>query len=655
MNKNYIPNKFAVFFIDFALLNISFFVVNYYKRNTFNLTPIYIKLLFVFYIIWIFASLFFKKYKHESYTSYFGGVFLLIKSIILLVYGISLMVVTLSLPGFSRLQIFSTCIVMMFLEVLLFTIYYLINKGKLAPPKKINRILAISKPESSFFLLIIDFLLLTLSFFILNYYKRASFNLSPEYERLFLVLIGLWVFFSFVTSKFNKNNFRDYFYIFAACTKTVILMALTISVAIFAFRMFYYSRLHIFSSLLLLFFLEVILSYLYYRLIIRGDIIKDDEDIDMIKDFFIQKKLPIEMENIKKNNSLPSFIKTIIETHLRLHSSLDKFFRKTIDLSKIKDSETAIMNSNDIYDIKAFENSSLRLLINFHRINDIRLINNYFLGVHKVLANGGYFVGREETIAGYKKKFFEKYSKYYADIMYFVCFILHRIFPKIPGIKRIYFALTKGGNHIISKAEILGRLYFCGFEVLAEQMIEGDLFFIAKKTITPSFNKNPSTSLIIRLKRVGLDGRIIDIYKFRTMFPYSEFLQEYIYQRHKLTVRGKISRDFRITEWGRIMRKYWLDELPILYNWIKGDMKIFGVRPLSMHYLSLYNKNLQEMRKNVKPGIIPPFYSDMPRNFAEIVNSEEKYINNYFEHPFKTQWIYFFKAIKNIIRGARSN
>jgi len=79
------------------------------------------------------------------------------------------------------------------------------------------------------------------------------------------------------------------------------------------------------------------------------------------------------------------------------------------------------------------------------------------------------------------------------------------------------------------------------------------------------------------------------------------------------------------------------------------------VRPLSAHYLSLYSKDLQEMRKKVKPGLIPPFYADMPVTFDEICESERRYIQAYEENPVKTQWVYFWKAFWNIVfKGARS-
>jgi hypothetical protein len=228
--------------------------------------------------------------------------------------------------------------------------------------------------------------------------------------------------------------------------------------------------------------------------------------------------------------------------------------------------------------------------------------------------------------------------------------------PKLPVLKNIYFALTRGYNQIISRAEVLGRLNFCGFAIVAEKEINKRLCFIVRKVKTPSIDRKPTYGPLVTLKRAGENNKPIKIYKFRTMHPYSEYLQQYVYDMQGLQKGGKLENDFRMTAWGRVMRKLWLDEIPMLYNWIKGDIKLIGVRPISFHYLSLYDEELQEMRKSVKPGLIPPFYADLPETFEEICDSEKRYITAFLKKPIKTQLFYFFKALRNIaINGARSN
>ena len=314
------------------------------------------------------------------------------------------------------------------------------------------------------------------------------------------------------------------------------------------------------------------------------------------------------------------------------------------------------MDSADMFHFNLIDDHPIRLFINLHKLNDVRWLNRYFLEIQRILVNGGYFFGRIDTIATHKKHFFEKYPKYFAEVFYVMSFIYKRIFPKIPGIKKVYFAVTKGKNRMISRAEVLGRLHFCGLKVIAEKEMENSLYFITQKARTPSPDQNPSYGPLVKLERIGANRQPICIYKFRTMHPYSEYLQEYIYEKNKLQNGGKIKDDFRISSWGRFMRRNWLDELPMVYNWLRGDLKLFGLRPLTLHYMSLYSRDLQELRKKVKPGLIPPFYADLPETFSEICESERRYIQSYLKKPIKTQWIYFWKVFYNIIiKGVRSS
>ena len=139
------------------------------------------------------------------------------------------------------------------------------------------------------------------------------------------------------------------------------------------------------------------------------------------------------------------------------------------------------------------------------------------------------------------------------------------------------------------------------------------------------------------------------------MHPYSEYIQKEVFEQNNLDISGKLKDDFRITSWGKVLRNLWIDELPQLYNWIRGDISLVGVRALSNHYFSLYPKNLQKLRIKFKPGLVPPYYADMPNNFDEILESERCYIKRKMKNRFMTDFIYFFQAFNNIVfKGARS-
>ena len=207
----------------------------------------------------------------------------------------------------------------------------------------------------------------------------------------------------------------------------------------------------------------------------------------------------------------------------------------------------------------------------------------------------------------------------------------------------------------MSRAEMYGRLYSCGFKVIDQKTINHSLFFVAKKVREPYYDKNPTYAPLISLNRVGKNGQIFKVYKLRTMHPYSEYLQEYVFKRNDLQKGGKIKNDFRISPEGRILRVFWIDELPMIINILKGEMKLVGVRPLSEHFYSLYDKDLQQKRIKNKPGFIPPYYVDLPETMDEIMESERKYLELYDQSPFMTDLKYFFIAFKNVLfKGVRS-
>ena len=96
--------------------------------------------------------------------------------------------------------------------------------------------------------------------------------------------------------------------------------------------------------------------------------------------------------------------------------------------------------------------------------------------------------------------------------------------------------------------------------------------------------------VIFKQERPGLNGRIFKMYKFRTMTDERDS-------------EGKLlSDEQRLTHFGNVLRSTSLDELPELWNILKGDMSLIGPRPLLVKYLPLYSER-QSHRHDVRPGI----------------------------------------------------
>ena len=294
--------------------------------------------------------------------------------------------------------------------------------------------------------------------------------------------------------------------------------------------------------------------------------------------------------------------------------------------------------------------------VNLKRINDIAEPNEIISLANDKLPQGGFFIGCVETLGSRRDRILNKYPRLLAYPVYFLDFIIKRIFPKMGLTRKIYRLLTRDMNRVMSLTETLGRLVLCGFEVTDYRAIGYLTYFVCRKVKAPLAVTSQKYGLVIGLERVGMGGKLFKVYKLRTMHPYAEYLQDYVYQKNSICDNGKFNGDFRVSSWGRILRKFWIDEQPMWLNWFKREMKLVGVRPLSEHYLRLYPKEFQQRRINYKPGLIPPFYCDLPKTLAEIVESERRYLDAYDRHPWITDFRYFWLAFYQILfKRARSS
>ena len=104
--------------------------------------------------------------------------------------------------------------------------------------------------------------------------------------------------------------------------------------------------------------------------------------------------------------------------------------------------------------------------------------------------------------------------------------------------------------------------------------------------------------------RIGKNGRVIYIYKFRTMVPHAEeMIKDFTPEQKKEWEENfKLKNDPRVTRVGRILRATSLDELPQLFNILKGDMSFVGPRPVVEKELKWYGDR-QDKLLSVKPGL----------------------------------------------------
>lgn len=315
------------------------------------------------------------------------------------------------------------------------------------------------------------------------------------------------------------------------------------------------------------------------------------------------------------------------------------------------DNKFSIENLPELTDL----NSGYSSIVNLKKANDISQLVQFFCAVNNKLETKGRFITCVETSTLRKERLYKKFPKGINSIYYVFDYLGKRVIPKLPLTRNIYQFLTANRNRVLTSVEVLGRLSYCGFKIIETKRIDKLLYITVEKIVDKVNLPSKNYGFLFKMERTGFKGETINVYKVRSMHAYAEYLQEYIYSQNQLSEIGKFKNDYRINVIGKLSRKLWLDELPMVYNLLKGDIKLVGVRPLSKHFLSLYKPNVKDRRSGFKPGLVPPYYADMPKSLDEVMESEMRYFDAHEKSPLRTDLAYFFKAANNIlIKKARS-
>lgn len=501
------------------------------------------------------------------------------------------------------------------------------------------------KPNFNRILIDIIAWVLTLSVVLIWRFSTEKFTIL-NYIYAFLTVLGYWFVLSYCFQRYRVQ----YRYRFLKELLVVLIVAAVVYVSFYlgADRMsiFKNTSIYVINLMIVIMFIVsylIILVYQFYRYATSMD-----EELPQVepRQWAAVRKAPKEIEPDELED---------IRNEIRIYTdqeSLD-FIEKHINL---KSTNTRLFASTTKFNFNTIRQYRYDALVNLAKLNSIRGINIIFNKVNEKLPDDGLWCICYESIEQLRENINRKYPPLIRQMVQGMAFLTKRILPKIALTSRLYFDITKGKNRYFSHTEILGRLYYCGFEVVSECTTSNLNWVVARRKTNPQRLVHKRYGIIIKLPRVCKNGDIRPIYKMRTMYPYAEYIQSYMYQKSGTDDIGKIKNDMRVTGWGRIFRKFWIDELPMIWNLMKGDLKIVGVRPISMANFNTYPQYLQEKRTKVKPGLIPPMYCDMPKSDREFYDSEERYIDKYLQAPIKTDIQYFFKALYNIfIKRARSH
>lgn len=495
-------------------------------------------------------------------------------------------------------------------------------------------------------LVLLDILLWGFAIFILMAWRLIADKLViTRYFISYSFFILLWFLSGILLKKYNPWRM-------ISTQKALLILLFTSLITIvgcLVFHYFVYPDLSIFALLmgvLLVALQNLIIIALYYSY--RYATYMDEElpnYEERLEQKVLEEAIPLNEEAYKK------WEEVIVET------SGQEVFDFLKQNTPLRSSNTMLFDTCNLSNVKVIPSYKYDCIINLSKLNDIVGINRFLGVINEKLPDKGLFVCSFISQEIYQKQILEKYPPIIKKIVYWWSIFINRIVPKMLFFSRLYYQIREEKSRFVSKMEILGRLYYCGFEVEKEIVIGLKTFVIARRKTIPQKELHRRYGLIIKLPRIGKNGKKINVYKFRTMYPYSEFIQQYVFEKNHLSQGGKIKNDPRITSYGHFFRRMWIDEIPMFINLLKGELKFIGVRPLSKHYFSLYSKELQEKRTMFRPGLLPPFYADMPKTLDEIQASEMKYLVECEKKGvFVTDVKYFWKILFNIVfKKARSN
>ncbi len=539
-------NNFSPFIkllIDLLIYIFSFLVFYLVKKKSFIYDDNYFLFLPVILAAWALGGMLSGKFRLRKEHIFFVRIKRHYTALLISLGAIAVFLLQTDF-SISRFVVAGSLIVAFFVELV---IELFLSGGKIVKPD-------LDRGPVSYLFVVLDFVLLSWILFFLYEIKIGFVNLEEKQVLLLLATYFSWFIAAFITHQFKPftKTFNFWRAMGLQLKFYILLIALT-SIIVYILQFpDYYRTLYLTSVLLYSFWSLIFTGFLYLD--------KVPQKTDEIKSEFLKAyeiNVPYvngkgEFSDIRyrfeKKTVTDSELKTKLEyIYFKGFPEVFDFLERKLDLSSFNMDHTLVLRSADVYNVEVLPEEQLELFVNLHKLNDIRRLNRYFIDINKRLQKGGVFVGNFEPLKYRRKRFLQRYPYLIADLFYLVDFIWHRVTPKIPVIRKLFFAFTKGKNRALSLAEGLGRLYYCGFEVLDLKDQDNLCYVIAKKIKEPSLDQNPSYSPILKMRRIGKAGKPFFVYKLRTMHPYSEYLQAFIYQQNKLDKGGKFKNDFRVT------------------------------------------------------------------------------------------------------------
>ena len=212
------------------------------------------------------------------------------------------------------------------------------------------------------------------------------------------------------------------------------------------------------------------------------------------------------------------------------------------------------------------------------------------------------------------------------------------------------FLVLTASMHIASPSKLFLKRAMDIAGSLVGLLITGVAYMI----VAPVIRKQAPGPIFFSQERVGQNGRRFKLYKFRSMYVDAEARKAELMEQNEMDgLMFKMKDDPRIFPFGKVMRKYSIDELPQFWNVLKGDMSLVGTRPPTVDEFEQYDVH-HKARLGYKPGITGLWQvsgrSDIT-DFEEVVRLDTSYIT---EWSLGLDFAILVKTIQVVISGKGS-
>lgn len=163
-------------------------------------------------------------------------------------------------------------------------------------------------------------------------------------------------------------------------------------------------------------------------------------------------------------------------------------------------------------------------------------------------------------------------------------------------------------------------------------MVGTIILAVATVIVGPIIKMESPGPIFFKQKRVGKNGRVFELYKFRSMYVDAEERKSELMAQNEMSgLMFKMDNDPRITKVGKFIRKTSIDELPQFINVLKGDMSLVGTRPPTVNEFNQYEGH-HKRRLSMKPGITGMWQAygrNTVKDFEDVVKMDLNYIDNW--------------------------